>query len=447
MFPCRCNNNMLYTLVEFQRKTLEPTRLIAQLNKEFYRTFFYHTKIGRGLAAVAELIERLTRRYEKPEFNIFQTEVAGKKIKISEDRIIKKPFGNLLHFKKEGNFKQPKILLVAPMSGHFPTLLRGTVEGLLPYADVYITEWTNVRDVPKEKGPFRFDDYVNYLIEFYRELAPNLSTIAVCQPSVPVMAAAAIMSHLKDPKIPNNIILMGGPIDTRKNPTGVNDYAAERTIRWFEDNVITKVPENYKGAGRLVYPGFMQLFGFMAMNMQNHIDAHWDLFKHLVEGDGESASAHRRFYNEYLAVMDLPAEFYLDTVNIVFQEHLLPKGKLVSNGIPVLLENITEPKLLCIEGERDDISGRGQTRAAINLCKGIPQERKLYHLQQEVGHYGIFNGRRYREQVVPLMMEFINHNKLKKEKSVMKAKKKAVKKKAVKKTAKKKTVKKKAKKK
>lgn len=430
---------MLYTLVEMHRKALEPARAAAQASKEFYKQFFPHTKFGRSMAAGSEMVERFTSRYEKPKFNLLHTEISGHKVKVDEEIIMQQAFCNLLHFKKPSQYNnQPKMLLVAPMSGHFSTLLRGTVEGLLPYADVYITDWLNVRDVPMAKGEFRFDDYVNYVIEFCRKLGPDLTVIAVCQPSVPVMAAMAIMSDDNDAKIPQNIVLMGGPIDTRKSPTEVNDYAAMRTIRWFEDNVITTVPADYKGVGRKVYPGFMQLYGFMAMNMQSHVDAHWDLFKHLVDGDGENAWSHKKFYNEYLAVMDLPAEFYLETVTAVFHEHLLPRGKLVCNGKLVRLESIVKPKLLCIEGERDDISGRGQTKAAIALCRSIPDQRKHYHLQKGVGHYGIFNGRRYREKIVPLILEFINS---KKETTVMTAKKPAAKK-AVKKPAAKKAIKK-----
>ena len=442
MFPYKCRNNMLYTIVEMQRRTLGPTRVAAQLIKEFYKVFFPHTRIGRSMAASAEMVERLTRDYKKPSFDIFETEVDGQKVKISERIILKKDFCNLIHFKKRGEFDQPKILMVAPMSGHYATLLRGTVEGMLPHADVYITDWLNVRDMPLEKGEFHFDDYVQYVIDFCNKLGSDTTVMAVCQPSVPVMVAASIMSEDNNENTPQNIILMGGPIDTRKSPTEVNDYAAERTIRWFENNVITKVPANYEGSGRSVYPGFMQLLGFMAMNMQNHIDAHRDLFRHLVEGDGESVKAHKKFYNEYLAVMDLPAEFYLDTVRIVFQEHLLPRGKLKSMGRDVRLGDITKSALLCIEGERDDISGRGQTRAAIKLCSGIPDQRKHYHLQKGVGHFGIFNGRRYREEIVPLILEFIINNNLNKELTMPILKKPAAKRRvaAKKTTAKKKPV-------
>jgi poly(3-hydroxybutyrate) depolymerase len=401
------NNNYLYSLVELQRKAIEPYRQIALLNKDFHTSFFSHTKIGRSVSASYELFERLTRHYQKPAFGISETLVNGKKVFLNDEIILSKTFCNLLHFKKDGKFNQPKMLVVAPMSGHFATLLRGTVEGLLPHFDVYITDWSNACDVPVSSGNFTFDNFVEYVTEFMQKLAPHLSVMAVCQPSVPVSVAIAMMSAENDKSVPENLILMGGPIDTRKNPTEVNDYAADKTIKWLESNVITKVPYNYEGAGRAVYPGFTQLSGFMAMNMQMHIEAHWDLYKHLVEGDGESVESHKKFYNEYLSVMDLPAEFYLDTVKIVFKEHLLPRGKLVCNNKRVDLASINKTSLLCIEGELDDISGIGQTKAALTLCKNLPESRKKYHLQKDVGHFGIFNGRRYRQFIVPIVVDFV----------------------------------------
>ena len=403
------NNNYLYSAVEFNRNLLEPARFIAKKQLKFYNRFFSSTKYGRSMAASFELFERITREYQKPEFGITETIVNGKTIGISQKTILSKTFCNLLHFKKKSISNQPKILVVAPLSGHYATLLRGTVEGLLPHFDVYITDWVNAREVSVEEGFFTFDDFVAYLKEFFTLLAPNLNVLAVCQPSVPVSAAVALMSADKDKNVPSSMTLMGGPIDTRKNPTEVNDYAADRTIRWFENNVITKVPLNYSGVGRSVYPGFMQLFGFLAMNMQNHLDAHWDFFHHLVQGDGDSAEAHKKFYNEYLSVMDMPAEFYLETVNIVFKKHLLPRNKLVCDGKVVKLDAIEKTALLCIEGERDDISGIGQTKAAINLCKNIPADRKKYHLQKDVGHYGIFNGKRYKKYIVPIILDFVKN--------------------------------------
>ncbi|MCE3231829.1 MAG: Poly-beta-hydroxyalkanoate depolymerase [Rickettsiaceae bacterium] len=404
------HNNCLYTFVELQRKAIEPLRQLVSINREFSNSLFSKSSIGRSILASFELFERITRNYEKPAFGIAHTNVNGKKVAIKEKTILSRTFCDLIHFEKAENYNLPKMLVVAPLSGHYATLLRGTVEGLLPHFDVYITDWVNARDVPMDEGSFGLNDFVSYVTLFMQTLGPDLNVTAVCQPSVPVSAAVSIMSKENDPMVPANLILMGGPIDTRHNPTEVNDYATEKTIFWLETNVITKVPMNYAGAGRSVYPGFTQLSGFMAMNMQMHIKAHWDLYTQLVEGDGESAEAHKKFYNEYLSVMDLPAEFYLDTVNTVFKKHLLPRGKMICNGKEVHLSDIDKTSLLCIEGELDDISGIGQTKAAITLCKNIPEKRKKYHLQKDVGHYGIFNGRRYREFVVPVIVSFVAKN-------------------------------------
>lgn len=400
------HNDYLYSFVEMQRAALEPYRNFAKFNKDFNNQFLSHTKVGRSIAASYEMFERLTRHYPKPEFGITETKIGTKLVKIEEKIVARKTFCNLLHFKKKNQIKQPKILVISPLSGHHATLLRGTVRGLLPHYDVYITDWLDARDIPLDKGSFNFDDFTSYLITFMQKLSPGLNVLAVCQPSVPALTAVALMSSAEDPKLPKTLTMMGGPIDTRKSPTEVNDYAAERTIDWFENNVITKVPFNYAGVGREVYPGFTQLSGFMSMNMHTHMGAYVGLFNHLVEGDGESAAAHKKFYNEYLSVMDLPAEFYLDTVNIVFKEHLLPRGKLQCLGKTVDLSSIKKTSILCIEGEKDDISGVGQTKAAIKLCKNLPDNKKQYHLQKNVGHYGIFNGRRYREQVVPVICKF-----------------------------------------
>ena len=408
------HNDYLYSIVELQRCSLEPYRQVALKNKDFLDSYFSGSKYGRTVSASFEMFERITRDYPKPEFGIKNTLVNGKTVKIDQKTIHTETFCKLLHFKKDAEYDLPKMLIVAPMSGHHATLLRGTVEGLLPHFDVYITDWINARDISTEDGLFTFDDFVRYVTTFVRKLGQDVNILAVCQPSVPVSAAVAIMSKQNDPCIPQSMTLMGGPIDTRKNPTEVNDYAAERTIRWFESNAITKVPLNYTGAGRSVYPGFMQLYGFMAMNLKTHVEAHWELFNHLVDGDGDSADSHKKFYNEYLSVMDLPAEFYLETINLVFKKHLLPRGKLVCDGVNVNLGDIEKTSLLCIEGERDDISGRGQTKAAIELCKSIPADRKKYHLQKDVGHYGIFNGKRYRDHIVPLIVDFVKSNPIKK---------------------------------
>lgn len=402
-------NDYFYSAVETCRNLLEPARFVALKNKNFYNRFFSNTQYGRSVAASFEMFERITREYSRPEFGITKiTTAKGEHVKIKQKILLKNSFCNLVHFEKEGSHKLPKMLVVAPLSGHYATLLRGTVQSLLPHFDVYITDWVNAREVPLEEGFFTFDNFVSYLKDFFAFLAPNLNVMAVCQPSVPVIAAIALMSQVNDKNTPASMTLIGGPIDTRKSPTEVNDYASDRTIGWFESNVVSKVPINYKGSGRSVYPGFLQLFGFMAMNMQNHLDAHWDLFNHLVEGDGESVESHKKFYNEYLSVMDLPAEFYLQTIDIVFKKHSLPRKKLICNGKLVDLDAINNTSLLCIEGEKDDISGIGQTKAAIDLCKNIPSTRKKYHLQKDVGHYGTFNGRRYREHIVPLIVDFVN---------------------------------------
>jgi len=401
------HNNMLYTMVEMQRQSLEPLRHLIKANKSLGKPLLTHNKIGRSILASYEMFDRVTRDYYKPEFGIKETLIDGKAVKIKEKTVLKKTFCNLLHFEKEGSHNLPKMLVVAPMSGHHSTLLRGTVEGLLPKFDVYITDWVNARDVAVDDGLFTFDDFVSYVIEFIQLTGKNTNVMAVCQPSVPVSAAVSLMSAEDSPYVPDSMILMGGPIDTRKNPTEVNDYAAMRNIVWFESNVITKVPVNYKGAGRSVYPGFTQLYGFMAMNLKTHMKAHWDLFNDLVKGDGENVASHKKFYNEYLSVMDLPAEFYLQTVNEVFKKHSLPLGKMVVHGKNVDMGKIKHTNLLCIEGEKDDISGRGQTKAAINLCSGLPDSKKKYHLQKGVGHYGIFNGKRYRDEIVPVIVDFV----------------------------------------
>ncbi|NDF12753.1 MAG: polyhydroxyalkanoate depolymerase [Proteobacteria bacterium] len=398
--------------MEIQRALTTPVNVAASFAKNLYTNTMNplaYTQAGRSFGAYFELLERITRNYAEPEFGIKSVKVDGKAVAIKEVLVTEKTFCRLIHFKKEPSVKpQPKMLIVAPLSGHFATLLRGTVQDTLPYFDVYITDWANARDIPMSLGPFDFDDYVDYVIAFTEHLGSNVNLMAVCQPSVPVMAAVAIMSAKNNKYTPDTMTLIGGPIDTRVNPTKVNKTAYERPIEWFEQNVITHVPVNYPGFMRKVYPGFIQLSGFMSMNLDRHIGEHLGLFMHLVQGDGDSAEAHKKFYNEYLAVMDLPAEFYLQTVRLVFQEFALPKGKMVSRGRPVKPEAITKTALLAVEGERDDISGVGQTKAAIDLCKGLPADKKKYHLQKEVGHYGSFNGRRFREEIVPTIFNFVS---------------------------------------
>lgn len=409
-------NSTLYTLMEMYKANCAPIRAGMQAAQNWISSPYHpisYFAVSRPMNAFFELFDRFTKEYPRPSFNIQKTMVGEKEYYIAEEIEVKKNFCNLVHFRKfpQGS-NLPKLLIVAPMSGHYATLLRGTVEAALPNFDVYITDWINARDVPIGKGEFTFDDYIDYCIEFMEKLAPNLNVMAVCQPAVPVSSAIAIMSaeNPKSRNIPNSMVLIGGPIDARQSPTEVNDYAANKEIHWFENNVITRVPINYPGYMREVYPGFLQLYGFMSMNMKRHVGEHFKLFKHLVVGDEDSAETHKAFYDEYLAVMDLPAEYYLQTIKIVFQDHSLPQGKLVSRGREVKLEAIVKPSLLVLEGELDDITGLNQTKAAIDLCSSIPTSRKEYHLQKGVGHYGLFNGSKFRNQIMPLITEFVNKN-------------------------------------
>lgn len=409
-------NAGLYTYMEMSKAQSAPIRSMVQSMQDWINSPFHpisHFPISRTANASFELFDRMTKIYPKPEFNIHKTKVDGMDYYVEEEVILEKTFCRLLHFRKLPEVKHlPKLLIVAPMSGHYATLLRGTVEGCLPYFDVYITDWANVRDIPISKGEFTFDDFIDYTIKFMKKLSPNLSVMAVCQPAVPVAAAISIMSaaYPNSPILPSNMILIGGPIDTRISPTQVNDYAVNKEIQWFENNVITRVPMNYPGFLRDVYPGFLQLSGFMSMNMKRHVGEHVKLFQHLVEGDDDSTEKHTKFYDEYLAVMDLPAEFYLETIKQVFQEHTLPQGKMVSRGRPVKLEAINKTALLVLEGELDDITGHEQTKAAIDLCTGIPSSKKEYHLQMGVGHYGLFNGSKFCNNIVPIIKEFAYRN-------------------------------------
>jgi len=406
---------VLYYLYEMNHAALAPWRAAADAGITFWRSPanpFSSTQLGRSWAATLELFERTTRRYGKPEFGITDTVVGDDLVQVEEVSVLTKPFCHLLNFRKSpnGKRKQHKMLIVAPMSGHYATLLRGTVESMLPHYDVFITDWVDARTVPALEGSFDLDDYVDYVTEFLRFLGPDTSVMAVCQPSVPVMAAVSLMNAAKDPNAPKTMILMGGPIDTRRNPTAVNKLAQEKGVEWFRQNVIMKVPAPHAGMMRDVYPGFLQLGGFMTMNLDRHIDAHRELFWHLVEGDGDSAEKHREFYDEYMSVMDLTAEFYLQTVEKVFVSHDLPKGTLTHRNLPVDPSCITRTALMTIEGERDDISGLGQTEAAQDLCSGLSKEKKLHYVQPGVGHYGVFNGSRFRKEIVPRIVEFVNKN-------------------------------------
>jgi poly(3-hydroxybutyrate) depolymerase len=403
---------MFYQLYEMNHAALQPARAYADAIRLLYSSSlnpFSHTEIGRSVAAMAELFERSTRRYGKPEFGLKTTTVDWKTVDVTEKVVWKRPFCNLIHFERALPADRPadrKLLIVAPISGHYATLLRGTVEAMLPHADVYITDWADARMVPVTDGKFDLDDYIDYLIDIFHTLGPDIHVMAVCQPSVPVLAAVALMEARGDRLVPATMTLMGGPIDTRRNPTAVNLLAEERGIDWFRDNVIMQVPWPAPGFMRDVYPGFLQLSGFMSMNLDRHIIAHKDFFMHLVKNDGDSAEKHRDFYDEYLAVMDLTAEFYLQTVDTVFVRHALPKGEMTHRGEKVDPAAIRNVALLTVEGQNDDISGVGQTRAAHDLCVNIPENMRAHYLQPAVGHYGVFNGSRFRSEIVPRILDF-----------------------------------------
>ncbi|TPW28384.1 polyhydroxyalkanoate depolymerase [Pararhizobium mangrovi] len=404
---------MFYQWYELSHAAIMPWRAAADAMRLAYQNPFNplsHTTMGRAVAAGFEVFERSTRRYAKPEFGFTETKINSGPVAVTEEIVWSRPFCDLRHFKRdlpEGAHAGPKILVVAPMSGHHATLLRGTVEALLPKADVYITDWVDARRVPVVEGAFNLDDFIDYTIEMLQLLGPDVHVMAVCQPAVPVLAAVALMEEDGDQHAPASMTLMGGPIDTRRTPTAVNDLAMEHPIDWFYDNVIMPVPWPHEGFMREVYPGFLQLSGFMSMNLDKHMSAQKDFFFHLVQNDGEPAEKHREFYDEYLAVMDLTAEFYLQTVETVFIRQALPKGEMTHRGRPVRPEAIRDVALLTIEGENDDISGVGQTQAAHDLCTGIPEDMRHHYLQPKVGHYGVFNGSRYRAEIAPRILDFM----------------------------------------
>lgn len=410
---------MLYQLHELQRAMLNPMTIWAEAGAKLYSNPFSpmaHTPLSRRIAAGFELMYRLGKEYEKPQFDIKTVKCEGREISICEEIVEAKPFCRLLHFRKllpaeaKPLKPQPKVLVVAPLSGHHSTLLRDTVRTLLQDHEVYITDWIDGRMVPLSEGEFRLDDYVHYCIEFMQLLGPDLHVVSVCQPTVPVMAAVSLMASANDPKQPKTMTMMGGPIDTRQSPTEVNNLATTKPFSWFENNVIYTVPHTYPGYLRKVYPGFLQHIGFVSMNPDKHMQSHYDFYLHLVEGDGESAEAHRRFYDEYNAVLDMPAEYYLDTIKTVFQDHALPTGTWKVRGELVKPADIKQVALFTIEGELDDISGPGQTEAAHKLCTSIPEAKKQHFLAPECGHYGIFSGRRWREMIYPKIREFIAAN-------------------------------------
>ena len=401
---------MLYHLYDLRHAALTPWRVAAELTQSAFQNPLLpasYTQFGRTIAAAAEVFQRTTRRFGKPEFGLPTATVDGEQVAVNQRVVCEKPFGGLIHFERATKRKQPKILLVTPLSGHYATLLRGTVAGLINGHDVYVTDWADARQVPLRHGSFDLDDYIQYVMDFLAFLGPDTHVIAVCQPAVPVLAAVSLMAARNDPNQPRSMTLMGGPIDTTAAPTAVTKLAETRSIDWFERTVITTVPAYYPGAFRRVYPGFVQLTGFMSMNLDRHITEHFRLYQHLVRGDGDSADAHRAFYDEYLAVMDLPAEFYLQTVETVFQRHDLPKGTMTWRGQPVDPSKIRHTALMTVEGELDDISAPGQTLAAHRLCSGLSAAKKEKLLQAKVGHYGIFNGRRWREQILPKVSAFV----------------------------------------
>ncbi len=408
----------LYWFYEMSHAALDPARAFADATRLFFKNPanpFAHTTYGRSMAAAMEVFERSTRRYGRPEWRIDTTTVGGSRVPVHINTVWERPFCHLLHFERAFTHvprrPQPKLLIVAPMSGHYATLLRGTVEAFLPNHDVYVTDWRSARSVPVAEGRFDLDDYIDYVISILHMLGGDVHVLAVCQPSVPVLAAVAMMEADKDPYVPHSMVLMGGPIDTRINPNAVNKLAENRGLDWFRNHVITKVPFPHPGFMRDVYPGFLQLHGFMTMNLDRHLEAHRDLFRHLVKGDGDSAQKHREFYDEYLAVMDLSAEFYLQTVDTVFIRHALPKGKMTHRGRRVDPLAISRVALMTVEGEHDDISAVGQTEAAQTLCVNIPSEKKAHYLQPAVGHYGVFNGSRFRAEIAPRIADFVlSHN-------------------------------------
>ena len=401
---------MLYNGYEMQRTLLAGASALANMSAEWLQNPinpFSYNSFAPVFASGLEVFAHASAPRGKPDFGLTETVVGGKRVAVHEEILLRKPFGQLKRFVRKGVKGGPKLLIVAPMSGHYATLLRGTVERMLPGHDVYITDWRDAKLVPVSEGVFDLDDYIDYLIEFLEVIGPGAHMLAVCQPAVPAYAAACLMSEDNHACRPRTLTMMGGPIDTRMAPTEVNTVATQRPLAWFQNHVILDVPMLYPGAGRRVYPGFLQLTGFMAMNLGNHLVSHWQMFKHLVEGDEESAEATKTFYDEYRSVCDMDAAFYLQTVDVVFQRHLLPKGEMTHRGRKVDPAAITKIALLAIEGEKDDISGLGQTKAALTIATSLDKDMKKYLMAKSVGHYGIFNGRRWREQIAPVVDAWI----------------------------------------
>jgi poly(3-hydroxybutyrate) depolymerase len=401
---------MLYDAYEMQKSMLAGASAMADFSAGLLNNPanpFAAFGGGAVMGSALEVFAHAAAPRGKPAFGLDHTIIDGKEIAVVEEVLLRKPFGQLKRFKREGVETGPKLLIVAPMSGHYATLLRGTVERMLPVADVYITDWRDAKYVPLSDGKFDLDDYVDYLIAFMEQIGPGAHMLAVCQPSVPCYAAACLMSADKNPCRPKTLTMMGGPIDTREAPTAVNTVATERPHSWFSQNVIATIPANFPGAGRKVYPGFLQLAGFLSMNLGSHMMSHYELFKHLVQGEDLEADATKAFYEEYRSVCDMTAEFYLQTIDVVFQDHALPKGTMTHRGRVVDPGAITDIAILAIEGEKDDISGLGQTKAALSIATNLPEAMKRYYMAEGAGHYGIFNGSRWRNKIAPIVEEWI----------------------------------------
>jgi poly(3-hydroxybutyrate) depolymerase len=401
---------MLYHAYQAQCDAFAPMRLFAETAHRWLGQagpIFGDLPAVRGAAAAMDFISRAGMSHERPPFGIDRVTIGGAEVAVIEETVAAHPFCRLVRFRKDMALDQPKLLMVAPLSGHFATLLRGTVAAALPDHDVYLTDWVNARNVPVEEGRFGLDDFVELIVAFIRALGPGGHVMAVCQPSVPVLAAVSLLAAARDPVQPASMVLMGGPIDPAANPTEVNRFAQAHSLDWFERMVITTVPERYPGACRRVYPGFLQLAGFLSMNLDRHVSAHWSMFRQLVAGDVEKAAATRAFYDEYRSVMDLPADFYLETVDRVFQRHDLAHGRFRVRGEAVDPGAIEKTALMTVEGERDDICAVGQTAAAHRLCRNLPAAKQLHHLQPKVGHYGVFNGRRWQSEIYPQVRDFI----------------------------------------
>jgi len=405
---------LLYHAYELQRAWLTGASAWAAVGAQMLanpRNPMGYLGMGPMAASALEVFAHATQPRGKPAFGIDAVTVGGKLRAVTEAVALARPFGSLLRFTRDGLAPDaPKVLIVAPMSGHYATLLRGTVARMAETCEVYVTDWADARMVPAAAGRFDLDDYIDYLIEYLAFIGPDTHVIAVCQPSVPALAATAVMNAARHPARPATLTMMGGPIDTRRSPTTVNDLAMDRPIEWFRQNVIATVPMQYPGGGRRVYPGFLQLAGFMSMNLGDHLMSHYEMFKHLTVGDETSADATKAFYDEYRSVCDMTAEFYLQTVEEVFQKHSLPSGTFMHRGKRVDLGAIRDTAILAIEGERDDISGLGQTRAALDLATGLAKAKKRYYLAEGAGHYGIFNGSRWRDLIAPVVEDFIDRH-------------------------------------